>query len=436
MTVSGDRAWGTMSRQGLGRRLRARWAVLLLAVAVVGLGCLAMTLVLGAPASSGVGAAAAGPTASPSPRPSTATCRTSLQALVDAAAPRSTVIAPPCVYRGTLTITKPLTLRAAPGAEIRGSDVWTAWSDRVSTRRLPVFPAHGACLPGADCLSPEQVFVDGAPLVRVAADPRPGEFALDDQRHVVLGQDPSGHLIEVSTRARWVVVRANDVTLDGLIMRDAVTDAQEGALQLVAGNRLTIEDCDLSFAHGAAVAFGGGNDSLLQNCSIHDNGQLGVHLGGDGGTNGHNNRVVGSHIYHNNTAGFSPEWEAGGLKATVQSGLVLDRNEVEGNVGPGLWCDIYCRNVTISHNRVHDNTYAGIMFEISTGAKIFANAAYANGFGRSPGAGGPGSSFPARAAPRSTTTSWPGTAAPGSASSARTAPTGSSPTPTTTSTTT
>jgi hypothetical protein len=49
----------------------------------------------------------------------------SIQDLVDAASPGAVVEVPGgCVYRETITINKPLTLKGDPGAEIRGSDVW------------------------------------------------------------------------------------------------------------------------------------------------------------------------------------------------------------------------------------------------------------------------------------------------------------------------
>ena len=106
-----------------------------------------------------------------------------------------------------------------------------------------------------------------------------------------------------------------------------------------------------------------------------------MHLGGDG-TNGRNNVLRDSLVHDNNTAGYDPEWEAGGLKATRQTGLQLVGNTVDDNAGPGLWCDIYCRDIVVTGNRVHHNTYAGIMFEVSTGATISGNKVWENGWGK------------------------------------------------------
>lgn len=330
----------------------------------------------GAVASPGIDGGAAG-------APLPARCGGSLQALVDAAPARSVLQVPACVYRGALRITKPLTILGAPGAEIRGNDLWTAWNGRVSVKALRPLSAGGECMDGARaCPAVEQVVLDGARLGRVADHPGPGQFALDPARHVVLGQDPVGHAVEVTTRQFWVEIAASDVTLAGFVMRYAANRAQTGALRVDDGmSRVTIRDVDVAYASGAGVAFGGANDSTLLRAAVHDNGQLGVHLGGEV-PNGRGNRVLDSRIYRNNTAQFDPEWEAGGLKATVQTGLLVAGTEVYGNVGPGIWCDIYCSSVTFRNNRVHDNTYAGIMFEVSTGARIYGNVAYRNGAGK------------------------------------------------------
>ncbi len=61
--------------------------------------------------------------------------------------------------------------------------------------------------------------------------------------------------------------------------------------------------------------------------------------------------------------------------------MTFTDNEVDHNDGVGIWCDAYCGSITISDNRVHDNTHQGILFEISTGASITGNAVWENGWG-------------------------------------------------------
>jgi hypothetical protein len=59
-------------------------------------------------------------------------CSTTLQQLINAAAVNSVVTVPACVYRESVIVGKPLTL-VGYGAEIRGSDVWTSWTQVGST---------------------------------------------------------------------------------------------------------------------------------------------------------------------------------------------------------------------------------------------------------------------------------------------------------------
>lgn len=311
-------------------------------------------------------------------------CATTLQAMVDAAAPGSTVRVPACVYRETVTIGKPLTLEAELGAEIRGSDVWEGWQRsgpywaRTGLPALEAADVPERCRPGSEgrCLRPEQVFLDGRPLFQVAANPTSGQFAA--ARGVVyLADDPTGRTVEVTTRGPWVEGRADDVTIRRFTMRHAANDAQQGALWSEGHSRWAVEGNVLSDAHGVVVSFAGGSGHRLLDNEITRAGQLGVALPGVADT-----LVRGNRIHGNNTEGFDYEWEAGGLKATRAVGLTLEGNEVFGNDGPGLWCDIDCRDIVVSRNQVHNNAWAGIFFEISDGATIWGNAAWENGWGK------------------------------------------------------
>ena len=234
------------------------------------------------------------------------------------------------------------------------------------------------------CTSTLQSLIDAAPSGSTLTVPacvyREGvtvtkPLVINGYGAVIDGRDTAGTV----RRSLWMTVSASNVTIAGFTMRYANNPVQTGALRIGTGvNAATVKDCDLSFASGAAIQYGDANGSTVQNCAIHDNAELGIHLGGDS-VNGRNNALRGSHVYNNNTAGYTAENEAGGIKATVQSGLVIDGNEIDYNTGPGFWCDIYCANIVVSHNRVHHNTHAGIMFEVSTGAKIFNNVSYSNG---------------------------------------------------------
>jgi parallel beta-helix repeat protein len=201
-----------------------------------------------------------------------------------------------------------------------------------------------------------------------------GQFAVDASRRVVLGDNPAGHKVEVTTRREWIDTASSDVTIQGFTLKHASNDSQSGAVNSGGFSRVTIQDNVLSDAHGANASLSTGTDLKLLRNDISRGGQLGVH--GDRA----DALVQGNKIYNNNTEDFGWGWEAGGLKMAVMRSLTLDGNEVYDNKGPGLWCDIDCTNTVFSNNRVHHNTAPGIFFEISSGAKIFGNTVWENGY--------------------------------------------------------
>lgn len=279
-----------------------------------------------------------------------------------------------------MSISRALTLQG-PGVEIRGSDVWTEWradGDRwISADRVPAFQTGARCLE-ARCDWPEQVFVDGAARRQVADRPGAGEFALDGDRRIILGDDPSGHEVEVTVRSFWVEVDGADVTIDGLTMRHAATPSQFGGLQARdGGDRLAVRNVTLSDAHAALISFQDVSDASLTDSLVERGGQLGIQSGGDGTTN---LTIAGNTVRGNNTEGFDPEWEAGGMKITQAVGLRVTDNDVTDNLGPGIWCDIDCRDIVIADNRVTGNSGNGIFFEISQGADIADNRVAENGW--------------------------------------------------------
>src|SRR4051794_10250133 len=79
-----------------------------------------------------------------------AVCSNSLQSLVDATPPGGVLRLPACVYQQTVTLNKPMTLDGQGQAEIRGSDVWSAWNQSGSTwisqNVLPPFSNGGGVI--------------------------------------------------------------------------------------------------------------------------------------------------------------------------------------------------------------------------------------------------------------------------------------------------
>ena len=344
-------------------------------------GMLAFTLLLASCGKVGQSTAPSVPTAVPdqlAAQPPPPACEGNLQALVDAAATGATLDVPPCVYREMVRITKPLTLDGHGQAEIRGSDVWSDWTHSGAywlhgpLPSLPTDADPSHCQAGTDnrCLHAEQVFVDGTPLKWTAANPQPGQFAVDAARNVVLASDPSGHLVEVTTRQRWFDVQADHVTLQGLTMRDAASAPNVySALSNQGYSSFTLQDSVLSDAHGSLVSLDGGSDGRVLRNDLSRAGQLGV-----SGWDASGALIQGNRIHDNGTDGFDWSWAAGGLKLVKHVRLTVDQNEVWRNNGPGLWCDIGCSDVTVSNNRLHDSPVNPIFFEISDGAAIYGNS--------------------------------------------------------------
>ena len=312
------------------------------------------------------------------------TCTDSLQVLIDQTAPGSTVEPRlDCIYREEVVIGSSITLDGQGEAEIRGSDIWSEWTPVdgvwVSTYVVPWFETEGTCDESSDgrCLWPEQVFFNGTALRQVGAGTMPvsGQFSLNDARNIVIADDPTDAMVEVTTRTRWIDVAANGVSITGFVMKHAASDAQVGAIRMVNVVNWTVEKSSLSDSHGLNVSFYQSPNGQLLDNEIFNAGQLGF-----GGVSDYL-VVSGNSVHHNNTEEFSSHWESGGGKITNSSGILVDGNAFYLNNGPGIWCDIDCISTVISNNSVHHNSETGIFFEISDGAEITGNAVWENSWG-------------------------------------------------------
>jgi Ca2+-binding RTX toxin-like protein len=318
------------------------------------------------------------------------TCQGSLQGLVDDAAPGAVVeAAGGCVYRETVTIGKPIILKAAPGgSEIRGSEVWddAAWSQQGSTwisgKTVPPLATDGGwkCEPGSSrCLWPEQVFVDGTQLTQVAVGTTPGagQFSLDAGRHVILGESPISRTVEVTVRENWVrgAPGGAGVTIDGFTMKHAAGDG----INNNANDDWTVKNGDYSYSHTSDVLLKRATGMLAAGNKIHHAGQKGV------AGNTVDLTLQDNEIYANNTEGFDPSWNAGGVKVSSPKAVTFDGNTVYDNRGNGLWLDvpIDAQALVVRDNRVHHNDSDGIRSEVTDDdVQIYDNVVWENGWAR------------------------------------------------------
>ena len=137
-------------------------------------------------------------------------------------------------------------------------------------------------------------------------------------------------------------------------MRHAANAAQTGAVGNQGRNGWTLQNNRLYDTNGATVVVGGASNPATQtrvlNNQIAESGFEGIE-----GNQNVNTLIQGNEVYWNNTEGYDVDWAGGGIKLSGLTNATLDTNVVHDNMGPGLWCDQACGNVTFSSNRVYNN---------------------------------------------------------------------------------
>ena len=161
--------------------------------------------------------------------------------------------------------------------------------------------------------------------------------------------------------------------ISNLTVEKYASVAQKGAIQTTEGTGWTIENCEMRWNSGAGIGIGTGG--RVRGCDIHHNGQTGI------AGHGRDILIENNRIWSNNIYGFDYTWEAGGVKIALSDGVTFRGNHVHDNIGPGLWCDIDCRDVVYDGNLVENNQDIGIFHEISFKAVIRNNVVRHNGSG-------------------------------------------------------
>lgn len=304
-----------------------------------------------------------------------------LQALIKASPEGQAFRFAPGVYR-----LQPITPKdgnvfyGQPGAVINGSRVLTEFSHEGSiwvgsgvTQEKG--QQSGYCLKGYDsCIFPEDLFIDDTLVRRVSsrAEVKKGRWYFDYTNHrIILGDDPTGHKVELGQSRFAFGGPAKDVTVRGFVIEKFAAPSQRGAIDM-AGAGWTVEENEVRFVHGAGVS--GEASATVRANSLHHNGQQGLHFGA-----GSDILVENNTIAYNNTVGFDGGWEAGGAKFANTERLEVRGNIVVSNKGPGLWTDVSNNDTVYEHNRVESNDGPGIFHEISYKATIKNNTVAGNG---------------------------------------------------------
>lgn len=251
----------------------------------------------------------------------------------------------------------------------------STWTSQVQVTEASSY--RGQCQAAYPaCAFPEDLFFDSVPMTRVAslALVRPGSWYLDyNTGKVYTGNNPAGHIVEISILGYAFTGSATSVTISNLIIEKYATQAGSGAVDGSAGSLYwNVEGNEIRHNHGMGVR--SGNGMWIHGNKLHDNGQLG--LGGGGS----NISVQNNQIYLNNYAGYDYGWEAGGVKFAWVQNLSVQYNYSHDNQGPGFWTDLDSQNVLYEENEASNNKVAGILHEISYEANITGNYIFDDGF--------------------------------------------------------
>lgn len=334
--------------------------------------------------------------------PSSSECDVPLQTQIEDASPGDTIGIAGCTFREEVTVGKPITIVGGGTATIKGSEVYTGFSESsagenfVSEQKVPTFSYTGGqndCADGVtSCLWEEQVFVNGEEQTQIAGgvDPEEGEFRLDSSRHVVLGSDPAGKSVEVSTREKWLTATVPGVTVQGVDFTHLSNAPQKGGV--IGNDNFTIRGGTISRTHGAGVDLG--TDARAEGVLVE--GTRFLHTGHMGIKGTEIDAVVrGIYCHDVNNQMFRPSWASGCLKNTHVKSLLVENSVVEGAYGHGFWCDA-CNDhespdqLIYRNNRTSGTTRAGIDVEVSRYGRITGNVISDAGYGDASGWWGAG----------------------------------------------
>jgi len=264
------------------------------------------------------------------------------------------------------------------GAILNGSRVLSSW------KKSGNYWAHGGqdqqgqqlqggwCDPAYPrCHFPEDLFVDDVPLTHQESKQKVVSvtdwFFDQNVDSVYIRFNPEGKKIEIGVTESAFSGSSINVTLRNLIVEKYASATQKGAIGADGCIDWLIENCDVRLNHGVGIHFSG--KSIVRNCKIYRNGQLGIktRLNSDGAL------VENNEIYENKYAPYIYSNEGGGSKFARTNHLVIRKNYVHHNYGPGLWTDIDNVNSLYEGNVCEYNWAAGIFHEISYDATIRCN---------------------------------------------------------------
>jgi parallel beta-helix repeat protein len=185
----------------------------------------------------------------------------------------------------------------------------------------------------------------------------------------IISDNPTGRTVEYSETPNFTWDNgATNVVMSNLTFEKFAN----GPAAVIHGLRdATLNNVTAEWNHGCAVALGTG--TIVQGGTYSNNGREGL-----SGANANSAQVLNATVENNNYAGYNPNWDAGGMKFTQSTGMIIQGNTVRNNNGVGIWADIDSAGMNVSNNTVVGNAYFGIMYEISHGGTITNNQVSGN----------------------------------------------------------
>ncbi|MGH1550688.1 right-handed parallel beta-helix repeat-containing protein [Leifsonia poae] len=321
----------------------------------------------------------------------------SAQAAVSAAPTGGTVVLRGGTYHESVSVpsSKKLTIQSYPGEAVwfDGSQAWGGWSGSGSTwvsggysYAFDNSPSFNGGLSDAAryidpaypmAATPDQVFIDGVSQRQVNSRSAvtAGTFYVDKGAHqLVLGSNPSGHSVRVSTLQQAMVVQSVGTTVRGIgFERYATSAKQMGAVTAVDG--VTLEN--LAIVDNATVGLYVHANATLRHLTIARNGMLGA-----GGNEAYGLKASNLLVADNNSEHFKKEPVSGGFKITRSRGISITDSAFLRNATTGLWLDESVYDAAVTGNDFVSNGGDGVEAELSAHVTIANNVSRDNtGFG-------------------------------------------------------
>ena len=320
--------------------------------------------------------------------------KASLAAAIAAAQAGGTVVLRGGTYRQAVpgNVSKALTVQAWPGEVVwlDGSDVVTGWVAAggrwVRSGWTAQFDHSASYTYGSNAGNfvnasrplaawPDQVWIDDVRQEIVAADPGPGQFAVDYAAGTLtLGSDPTGKQVTATVRATCLVLAA-PVTLRGLGVRRYGTPLPAlGMVNIVsAGAGSRVEQCHFQDCATQLLSVGGGTDAartVVTRNTFRGGGMTGVHSNNSAGCVFDFTQNV---VDDTNWRGFNVQPASAALRTSRSLRAYVAHNVITATAGVGVWFDVFSRECVVVNNLVDGVADMGVCFEISQGCMIVGN---------------------------------------------------------------